>query len=88
MTAMDIILWVVFGAIAGWIASVIMRRSSQQGLVMDIVLGIGGAIVGGLIMNFFGAPGVTGFNIYSAMVAIIGAIILIYLGRLFSNRAI
>lgn len=86
MNVMDIVVWVVFGAIAGWIASMIMK--TNQGLMMDIILGIGGAIVGGLIMNFFGAAGVTGFNLYSALVAVIGAIVLIYVGRMFSRNSV
>ena len=54
-----------------------MKTSKQQGILMDVVLGIIGAVVGGLIMSFFGQPGVTGFNLYSFVVALIGAIVLI-----------
>ena len=78
---MGILLWIVLGALAGWIADIIMK--SSHGMIEDIVLGIVGAFVGGLVMNFFGQPGVTGFNIYSLIVAVIGAIVLIFLGRLF-----
>lgn len=77
---MDIILWVILGAAAGWIAGMVM--ASEHGLLEDIVLGIIGAFVGGFIMNFFGQPGVTGFNFYSLIVAVIGAVVLIFLGRL------
>jgi uncharacterized membrane protein YeaQ/YmgE (transglycosylase-associated protein family) len=76
---MNILLWIVFGALAGWIASIIMK--SPNGALMDIVIGIVGAVLGGWIMNFFGQAGVTGFNIYSFIVAIIGAIILIAIVR-------
>ncbi len=69
----------VLGAVAGWIASMI--TSSRNGIVMDIVLGIVGAFVGGLIMNFFGAPGVTGFDIYSLVVSVLGAVVAIVIGR-------
>ena len=79
---MGILLWIVFGALAGWIASVIMRTNNSQGMIMDIVLGIVGALVGGLIFNMFGAPGVTGFDIYSLAVATVGSIVLIALSRL------
>lgn len=58
-----------------------MKSDSSQGLLMDIVLGIVGAVVGGFIMEFFGQSGVTGFNVYSMVVAVIGACIVIYLGR-------
>jgi uncharacterized membrane protein YeaQ/YmgE (transglycosylase-associated protein family) len=77
---MDILLWIVLGAAAGWIADMIMK--SAHGVLEDIVLGIVGAFVGGFIMNSFGQPGVTGFNIYSLIVAVIGAVVLIFLGRL------
>jgi len=77
---MDILLWIILGAVAGWIADVIMK--SAHGMLEDIILGIIGAFVGGFIMNSFGQPGVTGFNIYSLIVAVIGAVVLIFLGRL------
>lgn len=77
---MNILIWIIFGAIAGWIADVIM--SSNHGVLEDIVLGIIGAFIGGFIFNSFGQPGVTGFNLYSVIVAVIGAVVLIFLGRL------
>lgn len=80
---MGLILEIILGAIAGWIASAITR--SGIGIWMDILLGIVGAVVGGFIMSFFGAPGVTGFNFYSLFVAVLGAIVLIGIGRLFSG---
>ena len=78
---MNILLWLILGAAAGWIADLIMK--STNGLVVDIILGIVGALVGGFIMNLLGQSGVTGFNIYSLVVAVIGAVILIFIGRLF-----
>lgn len=77
---MDILLWIVLGAAAGWIADLI--TSSAHGLFADIFLGIIGGIVGGVLMNFFGKSGVTGFNFYSLFVAVIGACVLIFLGRI------
>jgi uncharacterized membrane protein YeaQ/YmgE (transglycosylase-associated protein family) len=77
---MNIILWIILGAAAGWIADMI--TTSAHGMLEDIILGIIGAFLGGFIMNFFGQPGVTGFNIYSLIVAVIGAVVLIFLGRL------
>lgn len=79
---MGIILWIIFGAIAGWIASVIMKTNASQGMMMDIVLGIVGAVVGGFLMGLVGQSGVNGFNLYSMGVAVIGAIIVIYAGRM------
>ena len=77
---MNILLWIILGAVAGWIADMVM--GSAHGLLEDIVLGIIGAFVGGFIMNFIGQSGVTGFNFYSLIVAVIGAAVLIFLGRL------
>lgn len=79
---MNIIAWIVLGGIAGWIASLIMDAGG--GLLKNIILGIIGALVGGFLMDvLFDAPGVTGFNFYSLAVAAVGAIILIFVGRLF-----
>ena len=80
---MDVILWIVLGAAAGWIASIFMGTDARQGALMNIVLGVVGAVVGGLIMNLIGAPGVSGFNLYSLVVATLGAALLIWLGRRF-----
>ena len=77
---MGIILWIIFGALAGWIASAIMK--SNDGVIMDIVIGIVGAVIGGWIMGFFGQSGVSGFNLYSLIVAILGAVVLIWVVRL------
>jgi uncharacterized membrane protein YeaQ/YmgE (transglycosylase-associated protein family) len=79
---MGIILWIIFGAIAGWIASIVMKTNSSQGTITDIVLGIIGALVGGFLMGLVGKPGVSGFDVYSLVVAVIGAIVVIYVGRL------
>ncbi|OGG34742.1 hypothetical protein A2363_03220 [Candidatus Gottesmanbacteria bacterium RIFOXYB1_FULL_47_11] len=83
---MGILLWILFGALAGWIASVLMKTNYSQGTVMDIVLGVVGAIVGGFLMGMVGQPGVTGFNLYSMIVAVIGAVVVIYLGRALRRR--
>lgn len=79
---MGIILWIIFGGLAGWMASIIMKTDSNQGTITDIIMGIIGAVVGGFLMGLVGQSGVTGFNLYSFIVAIIGAIVIIYLGRL------
>ena len=72
---MNIILWIVLGALAGWIASLIMK--TEQGLLVDIIVGIVGAFLGGFLFQSLGASGVSGFNIYSILVAIVGAVILL-----------
>lgn len=75
---MEIILWIVFGAIVGWLASIIMKTNGQQSLLMDIVVGIVGAVLGGWIMSMLGQGGLgEGFSLYSFIVALLGAIILL-----------
>lgn len=74
---MELILWIVFGAIVGWLASVIMKTSGQQNLLLDIIVGIIGAVLGGWIFSFFGAAPAEGFSFYSFVVALIGAVVLL-----------
>lgn len=80
---MGILSWLIVGFLAGWIASIIMKTDASQGAFMDIIMGIIGAFVGGFVMNLFGQSGVTGFNLYSILVATVGAIIVIAIGRSF-----
>jgi uncharacterized membrane protein YeaQ/YmgE (transglycosylase-associated protein family) len=72
----SIIGWIILGLIAGFVASKIVNKAGE-GLILDIVLGVVGAVVGGFIFSFFGAAGITGLNIYSMVVAIIGAIVVL-----------
>ena len=76
---MGIIVWIVFGALAGWIASMIMGNNDEQGAVGNIVVGILGAFAGGFIVSLLGGEGITGFNLYSLLVAIAGASVILYL---------
>jgi uncharacterized membrane protein YeaQ/YmgE (transglycosylase-associated protein family) len=80
---LNIILWILMGALAGWIASLIMGRDAQMGALANIVVGIVGALIGGFIMNALGASGVSGFNLYSLLVAIGGAVVLLFIVGLF-----
>lgn len=73
---MSVIAWIVLGLLAGFIASKVVDHSGQ-GTIIDIVLGIGGAFVGGLLFTTFGSAGVTGFNIWSLVVATLGAIVVL-----------
>jgi uncharacterized membrane protein YeaQ/YmgE (transglycosylase-associated protein family) len=73
---MSLLAWVFLGLIAGFIASKIVSRTGQ-GLVLDITLGIVGAIIGGSLFTTFGMAGVTGFNAYSLLIAVVGAAILL-----------
>jgi uncharacterized membrane protein YeaQ/YmgE (transglycosylase-associated protein family) len=82
---MTIVAWLVVGLIAGWIGSMIVNRTGE-GMVMDIVLGVVGAIVGGFLFNMFGHTGVTGINLYSIMVAVVGAVVVLFLYHAFARR--
>jgi uncharacterized membrane protein YeaQ/YmgE (transglycosylase-associated protein family) len=73
---MSILAWVVLGLIAGFIASKLVNRSGE-GVMLDILLGIGGAVVGGWLFHVFGMHGVTGLNLYSMLVAIVGAAVVL-----------
>lgn len=84
---MGIIAWIVFGALTGWIASMIAGTNEEQGALGNIVLGIIGAMVGGFIANLLGASGVSGFNLYSILVAIVGAIIVTWVFGKMTNRS-
>jgi uncharacterized membrane protein YeaQ/YmgE (transglycosylase-associated protein family) len=85
---MSIIAWLVLGLIAGFIGSKLVNRSGE-GFILDIVLGIVGAVVGGYLFTAFGAAGVTGFNIYSLIVAVIGSIVVLVLYHaIFGRRSI
>ena len=84
--AMGWIGWIILGAIAGWLASIIMGTDERQGCIVNIVVGIIGALIGGLIMNFMGGQGVTGFNVRSLLVAVIGSVVLLAIARVFSGR--
>lgn len=72
--AMSFLAWIVLGLIAGFIGSKLVNKTGE-GLIRDVLLGIVGAIVGGFLFNLFGASGVTGLNLYSLLVAVIGAVI-------------
>jgi uncharacterized membrane protein YeaQ/YmgE (transglycosylase-associated protein family) len=82
---MGIISWIIFGALAGWIASIITGRNNRMGCIANIVVGIVGAFIGGFLMSLFGGGGVSGFNLYSFFVAIIGAVVLLLIVGLFQK---
>ncbi len=76
---MNILVWLIFGALAGWIASILTGKNRKMGAVANIIVGIIGAFLGGWLFSFFGAQGVTGFNLQSLFVAVVGAVVLIFL---------
>jgi len=75
---MGILSWLVLGGIAGWIASLLVNKSGE-GLVVDILLGIVGGVIGGWAFAAMGSTGVTGFNLWSLFVAVLGAVVLLLL---------
>ena len=74
---MSVLGWVLLGLIAGFIGSKIVNRSGQ-GFLLDIVLGIVGAVLGGFLFSAIGATGITGFNLYSMFVAVVGAVVVLW----------
>jgi uncharacterized membrane protein YeaQ/YmgE (transglycosylase-associated protein family) len=83
---MSIIAWLILGLISGFIASKLVNKTGE-GMIMDIVLGIIGAVAGGWLFNRFGMAGVTGLNIYSMLVAVVGAVIVLVIYHALSRRA-
>jgi uncharacterized membrane protein YeaQ/YmgE (transglycosylase-associated protein family) len=77
----DIITWIVVGGLAGWVASMIVGTNKSQGMVGNIVVGIVGALVGGLLFGLLGGSGFTGFNIWSFLVALVGAVVVLFIWR-------
>lgn len=84
---MGIIGWIIIGALAGWIASLITGNDKEMGAWANIIVGIIGGFIGGIAMNLLGGYGITGFNIWSLIVAIVGAVILLLIVNAFRRRA-
>jgi len=83
---MGIIAWLILGALAGWIASMIVGTNEEQGAIGNIVVGIVGAFIGGFVFSIFGGSSVTGFNLYSLLVAIVGAVALLAIFKVITGR--
>ena len=83
---MSILAWIVLGVVAGFIGSKIVNKTGE-GLVLDLVLGVVGAVVGGFLFNTFGHAGVTGLNIYSLLVAVVGAVVVLFAYRMIVRAA-
>jgi len=84
---MSFIAWIVLGLIAGFIASKLVNKTGE-GMLMDIVLGIVGAVVGGWLFNAFGMAGVSGLNLYSLLVAVIGAALFLIVYHALTRRSL
>jgi len=84
---MSFIAWIVLGLVAGFIASKLVNKSGK-GMLLDIVLGVVGAVVGGWLFNVFGMAGVTGLNLYSLVVAVIGAAVFLIVYHALTSRRV
>jgi uncharacterized membrane protein YeaQ/YmgE (transglycosylase-associated protein family) len=84
---MGIIAWIILGGLAGWVASMIAGNNEHQGVIGNIIVGIIGAFIGGFLINLFGGSGVTGFNLWSLLVAIMGATLLLFITRQFRHHS-
>lgn len=83
---MGLISWILVGALAGWVASMIMKRDGSMGAIANIVVGIIGALIGGFIVNSLGGDGsISGFNIQTFLVALLGSIVLLAIVNLFTR---
>lgn len=86
MEAMGIIGWVVLGGLVGWIASKFVGTDKNQGLVGNIIAGVLGGVLGGWVFSLLGGAGVTGFNIWSLIVAVVGAVIVLLIWKAISGK--
>jgi len=87
MDVMSLLAWIVLGVVAGFIASKLVNKTGG-GLVFDLVLGVVGALVGGFLFNQFGEAGVTGLNLYSLLVAVVGAVIVLVIYHMIVRRRV
>ena len=83
---MEILMWVILGGLAGWVASMIMRTNASMGAVANIIVGMLGSVVGGWLFQYFGGRGVTGFNLYSLGVSLVGACVLLFVAKLVTRK--
>jgi uncharacterized membrane protein YeaQ/YmgE (transglycosylase-associated protein family) len=81
-----VIAWVILGALAGWVASIITGRNKRMGCIANIVAGVVGALIGGFLMNILGRTGITGFNVQSLLVAVLGAVVFLLITGWWSRR--
>lgn len=79
--------WIIIGALAGWIASMLTGNNEKMGAGANIVVGIIGGFIGGLAMNLLGGSGITGFNLWSLLVAVIGSVILLWIVNAIKRKA-
>ncbi|WAW14487.1 GlsB/YeaQ/YmgE family stress response membrane protein [Peptostreptococcus equinus] len=83
---MGIISWLIVGALAGWLGSIIMGKNAQMGAIANIIVGIIGAFIGGFIAQSFGGSGVSGINLYSIAISVLGAVVLLFIVGLIQRK--
>lgn len=84
---MGILSWIILGGLAGWIASMFAKTNESMGIFANIIVGIVGALLGGFIFGLFGSDGVSGFNLYSLFVAIVGSFVLLTIVKMFRGSS-
>jgi len=84
---MGILAWILFGGLVGWIASKLMNTDAQQGIGLNILVGIVGALIGGFLASLLGGTGITGFNLYSFVVALLGSVVLLWVTKKVRHHA-
>lgn len=82
---MSILGWIVLGGLAGWVAKIATGVGAKRGCLFNIVVGIIGSVVGGLLFSLIGKQGVTGFNVWSLFVAGVGAVVFLWVARFFAG---
>jgi uncharacterized membrane protein YeaQ/YmgE (transglycosylase-associated protein family) len=85
---MGIIAWIVFGLLAGWVAKMLVPGSDPQGCIITMVIGVLGAVIGGFIGSWLGFGAVTGFNLKSFLIAVVGSVLLLALYHLIRRRRV
>lgn len=85
MSLWGILVWIIIGGLAGWVASMIVGNNKSQGLLGNIVVGIVGALIGGFVIGLLGGEGFTGFNVWSFLVALGGAVVLLLIKRVLTG---
>lgn len=84
---MGLVSWIILGGLAGWVASIVMGKDAQMGILANIAVGIVGSLIGGFLMNvILKKPGVVGFNLWSFLVALVGSIVLLAVFKLIRGR--
>lgn len=83
---MDWLAWIVLGGLAGWVASILTKNNARMGILANIIVGIIGAFAGSFLLNLIGVQGMTGFNVYTFLVAVGGAVVLLFLFSMVRGR--